>query len=112
MQQVKTQKKSIILTTHYMEEAELLCDDHRVMDRGKIIARGSLRRFCRRSLVTTSTSARADAARISKTFFLELTRSGPAAVIRRLLCVWHARNLEFVRDRSTLIFRSCCPSQS
>ena len=41
MQQVKTQKKSIILTTHYMEEAELLCDDIVIMDRGKIIARGS-----------------------------------------------------------------------
>ena len=30
-------------------------------------------------------------------------------MIRRLLCVWHARNLEFVRDRSTLIFTLLLP---
>jgi ABC-2 type transport system permease protein len=30
-------------------------------------------------------------------------------VIRRLLTVWHARNLEFVRDRATLIFTLLLP---
>jgi ABC-2 type transport system permease protein len=30
-------------------------------------------------------------------------------VIRRLLAVWHARNLEFVRDRATLIFTLLLP---
>jgi ABC-2 type transport system permease protein len=30
-------------------------------------------------------------------------------MIRRLLAVWHARNLEFVRDRSTLIFTLVVP---
>jgi ABC-type multidrug transport system permease subunit len=30
-------------------------------------------------------------------------------VIKRLLAVWHARNLEFVRDRSTLIFTIVLP---
>ncbi len=38
---VKTIKKqgiTVILTTHYMEEAELLCDRVAIMDRGKIIA--------------------------------------------------------------------------
>jgi len=29
-------------------------------------------------------------------------------VIKRLAAVWHARNLEFVRDRSTLFSRCCC----
>lgn len=41
---VKTLKenknKTIILTTHFMEEAELLCDELMIMDHGKIIARG------------------------------------------------------------------------
>jgi ABC-2 type transport system permease protein len=30
-------------------------------------------------------------------------------VIKRLMAVWHARNLEFVRDRSTLIFTIALP---
>src|SRR6185437_1727389 len=34
---------------------------------------------------------------------------GVALVIRRLVSVWHARNLEFVRDRSTLLFTLVMP---
>ncbi len=30
-------------------------------------------------------------------------------MIRRLLAVWHARNLEFVRDRPTLLFTLLLP---
>ncbi len=37
---IKKQGKTIILTTHYMEEAEYLCDVVAIMDRGKIIAEG------------------------------------------------------------------------
>ena len=39
----KSDGRTIILTTHYMEEAERLCDRIAVMDRGKIIARGTPR---------------------------------------------------------------------
>ena len=35
---IKSQGKTIILTTHYMEEAELLCDRIAIMDKGKIVA--------------------------------------------------------------------------
>lgn len=38
---IKSQGKTILLTTHYMEEAELLCDQLVIMDSGKIIADGS-----------------------------------------------------------------------
>jgi ABC-2 type transport system ATP-binding protein len=38
---IKDQGKSVILTTHYMEEAEKLCDLVAVMDKGKLIARGT-----------------------------------------------------------------------
>ena len=34
----KAQGRTIVLTTHYMEEAEILCDRVAVMDRGRIIA--------------------------------------------------------------------------
>jgi ABC-2 type transport system ATP-binding protein len=36
--QIKEERKTIILTTHYMEEAEELCDRVAIMDYGKIIA--------------------------------------------------------------------------
>lgn len=37
---IKEQGKTIILTTHYMEEAEVLCDRIAIMEKGKIIAMG------------------------------------------------------------------------
>jgi ABC-2 type transport system ATP-binding protein len=41
VESVKQQGKTIILTTHYMEEAEQLCDIVAIMDHGRIIAEGS-----------------------------------------------------------------------
>lgn len=41
VRQVKAQGKTIILTTHYMEEAQALCDEIAIMDHGRIIAKGS-----------------------------------------------------------------------
>jgi ABC-2 type transport system ATP-binding protein len=40
VQSIKSRNKTIILTTHYMEEAELLCDEVAIMDRGRIVAQG------------------------------------------------------------------------
>lgn len=37
---IKEQGKTIILTTHYMEEAEVLCDRIAIMEKGKILAIG------------------------------------------------------------------------
>ena len=45
IQSIKARKKTIILTTHYMDEAEILCDDIAIMDRGHIIARGAPRQL-------------------------------------------------------------------
>ena len=47
MQSIKARRKTIILTTHYMEEAELLCDEIVIMDRGRVIAQGAPRRLLR-----------------------------------------------------------------
>ncbi|NTW58901.1 MAG: ABC transporter ATP-binding protein [Nitrospirae bacterium] len=38
---IKAQGKTIVLTTHYMEEAYELCDEIAIMDRGRFIARGT-----------------------------------------------------------------------
>lgn len=41
VEQIKSEGKTVIMTTHSMEEAEYLCDDIAIMDKGKIIAEGS-----------------------------------------------------------------------
>ena len=45
VESIKARRKTIILTTHYMEEAELLCDEIAIMDRGRILAQGPPRRL-------------------------------------------------------------------
>jgi ABC-2 type transport system ATP-binding protein len=37
---IRARGKTIVMTTHYMEEAFVLCDDIAIMDHGRIIARG------------------------------------------------------------------------
>jgi len=45
VESIKARRKTIILTTHYMEEAELLCDEIAIMDGGRIVAQGPPRRL-------------------------------------------------------------------
>ena len=45
VESIKARRKTIILTTHYMEEAELLCDEIAIMDRGRLVAQGPPRRL-------------------------------------------------------------------
>lgn len=41
LQKIKEQNKTLILTTHYMDEAEALCDRLAIVDKGRILAVGS-----------------------------------------------------------------------
>ncbi len=41
VQDIKSRDKTVILTTHYMEEAYVLCDEIAIMDHGRIIAQGT-----------------------------------------------------------------------
>jgi len=41
MADLKRRERTLILTTHYMEEAEALSDDVRIMDHGRVIGSGS-----------------------------------------------------------------------
>lgn len=43
LNELKTRGKTLLLTTHYMEEAERLCDELVIMDHGRILAQGSPR---------------------------------------------------------------------
>lgn len=50
IQELKDAKRTIVLTTHYIEEAERLCDRVAIVDAGKIIAIGSPRELQERTL--------------------------------------------------------------
>ena len=41
IEDLKAQGTTLIFTTHYMEEAEALCDCVAIMDQGKVVAQGS-----------------------------------------------------------------------
>jgi ABC-2 type transport system ATP-binding protein len=45
---IKAEGKTIVLTTHYMEEAQRLCDEVAIMDYGKIIAQGTPQELIRK----------------------------------------------------------------
>ena len=45
IQGIKEERKTVVLTTHYMEEAYELCDEIAIMDHGHIIAQGPPRKL-------------------------------------------------------------------
>lgn len=49
IQELRAEKRTILLTTHYIEEAERLCDRVAIIDAGQIIAMGSPRELQERS---------------------------------------------------------------
>jgi ABC-2 type transport system ATP-binding protein len=53
IQELKEDRRSILITTHYIEEAERLCDRVAIIDAGKIIERGTPREIQQRVLGQT-----------------------------------------------------------
>ena len=47
--EMKAEKRTVVLTTHYIEEAERLCDRVAIMDEGKIVAMGTPRELQQKS---------------------------------------------------------------
>lgn len=45
IESIKAQGKTVVLTTHYMDEAEYLCDQLLIVDQGEIIAQGPPQRL-------------------------------------------------------------------
>ncbi len=49
IEELRHEKKTIVMTTHYIEEAERLCDRVAIVDHGKVIALGTPRQLKERS---------------------------------------------------------------
>jgi lipooligosaccharide transport system ATP-binding protein len=85
---------TVLLTTHYMEEAERLCDALLVMDHGKEVARGAPRELIRDVLA-------------SETLELELPAGRHAAVLGQLTGVRALRSgahlMLYARDATALL---------
>ncbi|MBI1750915.1 MAG: ABC transporter ATP-binding protein [Acidobacteria bacterium] len=58
IEELRQEKKTILLTTHYIEEAERLCDRVAIIDHGKVIALGTPRELKERSAGTTRIQVR------------------------------------------------------
>lgn len=58
IEELRRDKKTLLLTTHYIEEAERLCDRVAIVDHGKVIALGSPRELKHRSGDTTRIEVR------------------------------------------------------
>src|SRR5271165_5154114 len=58
IEELKAEKKTIVLTTHYIEEAEKLCDRVAIIDHGKLIASGTPRELKQASANTTRVEVR------------------------------------------------------
>ncbi len=58
IEELKAERKTIVLTTHYIEEAERLCDRVAIIDYGKLIAEGTPRELKQRSGNTTRVEVR------------------------------------------------------
>jgi lipooligosaccharide transport system ATP-binding protein len=85
---------TVLLTTHYMEEAERLCDALLVMDQGKVVARGSPRELIREVLAV-------------ETLEVELPAGRHTAVLGRLSGVRALRTgahlLLYAKDATALL---------
>lgn len=58
LEELKKEKKTILLTTHYIEEAERLCDRVAIVDNGRVMALGTPRELKQRSAGTTRIEVR------------------------------------------------------
>jgi ABC-2 type transport system ATP-binding protein len=81
IEELRREKKTILMTTHYIEEAERLCDRVAIVDHGKVIALGSPRELKAHSGGTTRIEVR-------------LARPEPDRALKRLEGVADAREVD------------------
>jgi ABC-2 type transport system ATP-binding protein len=73
VKRIRLEGKTIVITTHYMEEAEELCDRVAIMDQGKIIALDSPQELVRQLLAGGFTKDRVERLASLEDVFLRLT---------------------------------------
>lgn len=73
VRRIRAEGKTIVLTTHYMEEAEELCDRVAIMDAGKIVANAPPQDLIRQLLAKGFTKARVERLANLEDVFLDLT---------------------------------------
>ena len=73
IERIRSEGKTIVITTHYMEEAEILCDRVAIMDRGKIIALERPTELINSLLATGFTKERAERLANLEDVFLNMT---------------------------------------
>lgn len=60
LRQLRAQGKTLVLTTHYMEEAEQLCDTLMILDAGRVLEQGAPRELVKRHIETEVVEIRGD----------------------------------------------------
>jgi ABC-2 type transport system ATP-binding protein len=73
IKRIRSEGKTIVLTTHYMEEAEELCDRVAIMDQGRIIALDPPQELIRQLLARGFTKERVERLASLEDVFLHLT---------------------------------------
>ena len=73
IKRIRSEGKTIVLTTHYMEEAEELCDRVAIMDQGRIIALAPPQELVRQLLARGFTKQRVERLASLEDVFLNLT---------------------------------------
>jgi len=101
---LKGRGKTLLLTTHYMEEAERLCDELVIMDHGRILAQGSPRELIARHVEPEIIEVRGKGAefeQLASAAGCRLERMGSS-----LYCYTHnaAALLEQLKNRHSLKF--------
>ncbi len=104
LSELKASGKTLLLTTHYMEEAERLCDELVIMDHGRILAQGSPQELIARHVEPEIIEVRGKA-----TEFEQLASSTGCRLERMgssLYCYTHNATvlIEQLKDRHSLRF--------
>jgi ABC-2 type transport system ATP-binding protein len=88
IEQFKKDGRTILLTTHYMDEAEKLCERVAIMDHGKVIARGTPRELIAsigvEHVVEVSTGTEPDVAAIGRIAGVLAARAANGGVVMQV----------------------------
>lgn len=88
IEKIKQQNKTVVLTTHYMEEAYRLCDEIIIMDHGEIIAQGT------------------PEALLSRHFNDVVIKISASPAFERLVAAVDVDMLDFSRDQASIEIRT------